>query len=117
MTFADSHLAYDELNAEKQMSSRHGTQAGDPKKGAKAMYELAIMDNPPLRVVIGSDAYKDVVSLLPSSSFVICSCPKRLRSAVCPNFLCLGFDLKNDAHSTGLKDEQARAVRGELPQV
>ena len=44
------------------MSARHGTQAGDPKKGARAMYELASMPDPPLRVVIGSDAYKGVMN-------------------------------------------------------
>lgn len=44
------------------MGARHGKQVGDPVKGAKAMYELAVMEAPPLRVVIGSDAYK--VSLI-----------------------------------------------------
>jgi hypothetical protein len=29
-------------------------------KGAKAIYELAILKDPPLRVVIGSDAYKAI---------------------------------------------------------
>lgn len=59
MVFADKrHPAYDHLDAKKIMSERNGTQAGDPKKGGKAMYELAILENPPLRVVIGSDAYK-----------------------------------------------------------
>ncbi len=43
------------------MGARHGSQAGDPIKGAKAMYELAIMKDPPLRVVIGSDAYKAIM--------------------------------------------------------
>ncbi|KIW26302.1 uncharacterized protein PV07_09403 [Cladophialophora immunda] len=64
MTFATRHPAYDHLNAEKHMTARHGTQAGDPKKGAKAMYELAIMPNPPLRVVVGTDAYKAVMNKL-----------------------------------------------------
>lgn len=44
------------------MSARHGTQAGDPLKGARAMYILATMPDPPLRVVIGSDAYKAVMN-------------------------------------------------------
>jgi hypothetical protein len=44
------------------MNARHGTQAGDPKKGARAMYDLAVMSNPPLRVVIGSDAYKGIMN-------------------------------------------------------
>lgn len=54
------HPAYDHLDAETAMKKRHGTQAGDPIKGAKAMYELAILPNPPLRVVIGSDAYQRI---------------------------------------------------------
>ena len=59
MVFADHrHSAYDHIDAKKQMGDRHGKQAGDPKKGGQAMYELAIMEDPPLRVVIGSDAYK-----------------------------------------------------------
>lgn len=39
------------------MNERNGTQAGDPKKGAHAMWEVAKMQDPPLRLVIGSDAY------------------------------------------------------------
>ena len=48
---------YDHLNARKTMGDRHGHQVGDPKKGAEAMYKLAIMEDPPIRVVLGSDAY------------------------------------------------------------
>lgn len=50
------HPAYDHLDAKKMMGARHGTQAGDPVKGGKAMYELAVLSDPPLRTVIGSDA-------------------------------------------------------------
>lgn len=46
------------------MGKRHGTQAGDPVKGARAMYELAVMENPPLRVVIGTDAYAAIMNKL-----------------------------------------------------
>lgn len=60
MQFAKPHPAYDHIDAEKNMKSRNGTQAGDPKKGAKAMYQLGVMDDPPLRTVIGSDAYKAI---------------------------------------------------------
>ena len=55
------HPAYDHINAKEIMNKRHGTQAGDPVKGAKAIYELAILKDPPLRVVIGSDAYKAIM--------------------------------------------------------
>lgn len=46
------------------MGKRNGAQAGDPVKGAKAMYELAVMKDPPLRVVIGTDAYAAVMDKL-----------------------------------------------------
>ena len=59
MAFADErHPAYDHINAKEAMGKRNGNQVGDPKKGARAMYELAVMKDPPLRVVIGSDAYQ-----------------------------------------------------------
>lgn len=48
---------YDHFDAKAMMQKRNGTQAGDPAKGAAAMYELATMQDPPLRCVIGSDAY------------------------------------------------------------
>ncbi|TVY49818.1 putative oxidoreductase [Lachnellula occidentalis] len=65
MTFPEKKLpAYDHLDAKELMGKRNGTQAGDPPKGAKAMYELAIMKDPPLRVVIGSDAYKGMMDKL-----------------------------------------------------
>jgi NAD(P)-dependent dehydrogenase (short-subunit alcohol dehydrogenase family) len=58
------HPAYDHLDAKKMMGERNGTQAGEPKKGAQAMYEFAIMKDPPLRVVIGTDAYKGIMGKL-----------------------------------------------------
>jgi len=56
----EKNPAYDHLNAEKTMKERNGTQAGDPVKGAQAFYELGVMDDPPLRVVVGTDAYKRI---------------------------------------------------------
>lgn len=53
---------YAHLPARERMQARHGTQAGEPIKGARAMYELAVLEDPPLRVVIGSDAYKAVMA-------------------------------------------------------
>ena len=55
---AKRHPAYDHLDAREKAKGRHMTQAGDPIKGAKAMYDLAVMKDPPLRVVLGSDAYQ-----------------------------------------------------------
>lgn len=53
---------YSHLDARAKMGQRHGAQAGDPIKGAKAMYELAGLEEPPLRVVVGSDAYKAILA-------------------------------------------------------
>lgn len=64
MTFADRHPAYDHINAKEIMTKRHGHQTGDPKKAAKAMYQLAVMEDPPLRVVLGSDAYAAIQTKL-----------------------------------------------------
>ena len=63
MSFADErHPAYDHFDAKKAMGERNGAQAGDPVKGAKAMYQLAVMPDPPLRAVIGTDAYKAIMA-------------------------------------------------------
>ncbi|KAL8807006.1 MAG: hypothetical protein Q9182_000987 [Xanthomendoza sp. 2 TL-2023] len=62
MVFAEKrHPAYDHLNAKTRAEGRHMNQAGDPIKGAKALYDLAVMKDPPLRVVLGSDAYKTIM--------------------------------------------------------
>jgi len=53
--------AYDHLNAKEAMGKRNGTQKGEPVKGSRAFYDLAMMDNPPLRVVVGSDAYERIM--------------------------------------------------------
>lgn len=65
MSFPEKrHPAYDHIDAQTTMNKRHGTQVGDPVKGAKAIYKLAVLQDPPLRVVIGSDAYKAVFNKL-----------------------------------------------------
>lgn len=64
MQFAPRHPAYDHLSAEETMTKRNGTQKGDPVKGAKAMYDFAVMKDPPLRICIGSDAYAGVMDKL-----------------------------------------------------
>ncbi|EXJ61434.1 uncharacterized protein A1O5_11750 [Cladophialophora psammophila CBS 110553] len=64
MVFANRHPLYDHLDAADRMGKRHMTQAGDPIKGAKAMYELAILETPPLHVILGSDAYAAVTNKL-----------------------------------------------------
>jgi hypothetical protein len=65
MSFPEKrHPSYDHIDTKKNMENRHGSQAGDPIKGAKAMYELAVLDDPPLRVVVGTDAYKGIFAKL-----------------------------------------------------
>ncbi|KAJ4353498.1 uncharacterized protein N0V89_005228 [Didymosphaeria variabile] len=54
------HEAYDHIDPEKIASNRHMKQAGDPPKAAKVFYDLAVMENPPLRIVVGSDAYQAI---------------------------------------------------------
>jgi NAD(P)-dependent dehydrogenase (short-subunit alcohol dehydrogenase family) len=51
---------YDHLDARKRAADRHMTQEGDPVKGAKVFYDLAVMEDPPLRCIVGSDAYKAI---------------------------------------------------------
>jgi len=61
MDFGDiDHPAYDHIDAKKAMGARHGTQAGDPAKAAKVFYDLAVMDDPPMRCIVGTDAYTNI---------------------------------------------------------
>jgi len=65
MAFPEKKMdEYSHMDARKMMGERNGKQAGDPVKGAKAMYELAVLEDPPLRVVIGTDAYKAIMAKL-----------------------------------------------------
>lgn len=57
---ANCCLRYDHIDAKERMGKVNGTQAGDPPKAARAMWELAKMKDPPLRVVLGTDAYKAI---------------------------------------------------------
>ena len=65
MEYAAHRLpAYEHIDAKENNRLLHGNEDGDPIKGAKAMYELAIMENPPLRVVLGRAAYGMVMEKL-----------------------------------------------------
>jgi len=55
-----NHPAYDHIDAKANAEARNGTQAGDPRKGAQAFYDLAVMKDPPLRCVVGTDAYAGI---------------------------------------------------------
>lgn len=54
------HEAYDHIDVQKNKAARHGTQPGDPVKAAKAMHQLALEKEPPLRVTLGSDGYNAI---------------------------------------------------------
>lgn len=60
MDFGEKPNAYDHINAKENAKKRNGTQAGDPAKGAQAFYDLAVMEDPPLRCVVGTDAYAGI---------------------------------------------------------
>jgi hypothetical protein len=64
MAFGGSHPAYDHLDVRKSMEKRNGKQPGDPHKGAQAFYNLAVQKDPPLRCVVGTDAYSGIKSKL-----------------------------------------------------
>ena len=48
--------AYDHIPARENAKQRNKTQDGDPAKAGEAFYKLAVMKDPPLHVVLGSDA-------------------------------------------------------------
>ncbi|KAH6629693.1 hypothetical protein C7974DRAFT_191017 [Boeremia exigua] len=50
--------AYDHIDPRKNAQNRHHTQPGDPAKAAKVFYDLAVMQDPPIRCAVGTDAYK-----------------------------------------------------------
>ena len=50
------HPAYDHIDAKQAMGKRHGTQAGDPAKAAQALLEIVEAENPPVHLVLGTDA-------------------------------------------------------------
>ena len=52
--------AYEHMDPKKRASDRHMKQEGDPPKAAKVFYDLAVMENPRLRCVVGTDAYKAI---------------------------------------------------------
>ncbi|BFZ55456.1 hypothetical protein PYCC9005_002497 [Savitreella phatthalungensis] len=58
--------AYDHVDATKLSEMYHGKLPGDSTKAAKCMYELAVMEKPPLRCALGPDAYDGVKRKLES---------------------------------------------------
>ncbi|MFC6101405.1 oxidoreductase [Olivibacter domesticus] len=57
--------AYADIRAShERYSNMNGHQAGDPEKAAKVMIELSEMSEPPLYLLLGSDAYSRAFSKL-----------------------------------------------------
>lgn len=52
--------AYDHINAKKAAEDRHMKEAGGPRKGSNAMHQVAIMKDPSLRCVVGTDEFKAI---------------------------------------------------------
>jgi NAD(P)-dependent dehydrogenase (short-subunit alcohol dehydrogenase family) len=50
--------------AQEQLLEKDGKQDGDPEKGAAAIIELAHMENPPLYLLLGEDAYNRAMAKL-----------------------------------------------------
>jgi hypothetical protein len=59
---SEGHLAYDSTVGDTARFQRNynGKQPGDPKKAAQAIIQLTQERNPPLRLLLGSDAYAAV---------------------------------------------------------
>jgi hypothetical protein len=49
--------AYNLKDVQATIKHIHESQRGDPPKGAKAIYNLATLADPPKKVVLGTDAY------------------------------------------------------------
>ncbi|NRF39595.1 SDR family NAD(P)-dependent oxidoreductase [Pedobacter foliorum] len=51
-------------NAQKMLLEKKGKQIGDPEKAAAAIIEVAHLENPPLYLLLGDDAYDRAMSKL-----------------------------------------------------
>ncbi|KAJ6018699.1 Short-chain dehydrogenase/reductase SDR [Penicillium canescens] len=60
MAFTDRHSAYDHMDAKGLMMARNGTQP----EGCEGLYDLAMMEKPPLRILLGTDAYPAILARL-----------------------------------------------------
>ncbi|WP_315794496.1 oxidoreductase [Paenibacillus sp. BIC5C1] len=53
---------YEELISPFVNAENHGKEPGDPKKAAEAIVSIAELEEPPLRLLLGADAYHTVVN-------------------------------------------------------
>jgi len=64
MIFGEKKVsAYDHIDAKSNQEKNNGKQGGDPSKGGQAMYKLALEQDPPARIVLGSDAYGQIIKV------------------------------------------------------
>ncbi|MBT2560261.1 SDR family NAD(P)-dependent oxidoreductase [Pedobacter sp. ISL-68] len=54
-----------------RLNANNGSQPGDPVKGAQAIIRVSEMENPPLRLLLGQDAYNRVTAKLKAVSLEI----------------------------------------------
>ncbi len=113
-TIQANHPCAPDMDAQERMSARHGNQAGDPVKGAKAMYELAIMKDPPLRCVIGTDAVS-IHPFLPIPFHF--PPPVRKTRAVSNTLTTLLTPYLINIHIVRRDNEQDRKIRAELQEI
>ncbi|MFK7952889.1 MAG: oxidoreductase [Ekhidna sp.] len=62
-TFNESNIDDYKETAEKNMNAIRevsGSQVGDPKKAVQAMYDLTLLENPPVHLPLGGPAYKRI---------------------------------------------------------
>lgn len=51
------HPDYSHIDPRNTVKTMKSAQRGDPPKTGRAIHELARMEDPPLRIVLGSDAF------------------------------------------------------------
>ena len=59
---AQRHTAYDHMIAEEAMAKRNGSKARDPIKGVTGRYQLGVLKEPLLKVIVGADTYKAIMA-------------------------------------------------------
>jgi short-subunit dehydrogenase len=75
-SLAVSRIAIDDYEPtaglfKNRLNANNGSQPGDPVKAAQAIISLSEMENPPLRLLLGQDAYNRVTAKLKAVSLEI----------------------------------------------
>ncbi|KAF8308816.1 NAD(P)-binding protein [Clavulina sp. PMI_390] len=64
LALADNHPGYPHMDLKKYHEDIRGREPDDPVKGALEIYKLANMENPPLRCILGANAYNSMIRTL-----------------------------------------------------